>query len=148
MRSSVFSSSWQWRIKINHNHNIFDGGFAGWSGLVRRTAEKYGLPGPLLYLQHPWRPDRWRSHCQTVITKQWDQRLKEETEPKTASQYVDLESLSISTPMRIWQQAGLNSAGANEATVVSWMYCGVFFMEKSETLSHFLLNCPLYEQIR
>ena len=45
---------------INHNLAFFDGGFAGWSGLVRRTADKYGLRDPLLYLQHPWRPDIWR----------------------------------------------------------------------------------------
>ena len=152
---------------INHNLAFFDGGFAGWSGLVRRTADKYGLPDPLLYLQHPWRPDRWRSHCQTTITKQWNHQLKEETKPKTASLYVDLESLSISTPMRVWQQAGLNSAGAKEATVVSWMYCGVYYtrelmhkmkkvgspecacgLDNNETLPHFLLNCPLYDKIR
>ena len=152
---------------INQNLAFFYGGFAGWSGLVRRTAEKYGLPDPLLYLQHPWRPDRWRSHCQTVITKQWEQQLKAETEPKTTAQYVDLESLSISTPMRLWQQAGLNSAGAKEATLASWMYCGVYFtrermhkfkkigspecacgLEINETLPHFLLNCQLYDKIR
>ena len=60
-------------------------------------------------------------NCQTTITKQWNHQLKEETKPKTASLYVDLESLSISTPMRVWQQAGLNSAGSKEANVVSRM---------------------------
>ena len=32
--------------------------FPGWSGLARRTTQKYGLPDPLSYMQHPWRPDR------------------------------------------------------------------------------------------
>ena len=44
-----------------------------------------------------------------------------------SSRYLDLDSLSTTTPTRRWQQAGLNSAGAKEATVVIWMYFGVFF---------------------
>jgi hypothetical protein len=44
-----------------------------------------------------------------------------------ASLYIDTESLSTTTPMRIFQQAGLNSGAVKEATIVSWMFCGVYF---------------------
>ena len=82
-------------------------------------------------------------------------------------QFADLDSMTTSTPMRIWQQAGLNSAAATVVTVVCWMYCGVYFTrefmfemkkikspacacdnETSEDLSHFILHCQLYEPIR
>ena len=152
---------------IAHNLVFFDDKCAGWSGLVRKTAHEYGLPDPLQYLENPWRPDRWRSHCRKVISDQWDKNLRAEAAPKPSCQFVDLESLSTSTPMRIWQQAGLSSAAATEATVVCWMYCGIYFtrefmhnMKKvkspscacdnriSENLPHFLLRCQLYDGIR
>jgi hypothetical protein len=157
---------------INHNLAFFDDKFGGWSGLVRKTAAVYGLPDPLQYMGHPWRPDRWRSHCREVITSYWDCKLTNELrnndgEQKSSAIFVDLETVSTSTPMRIWQQAGLNSNSVKEATPVSWMYCGTYFtrqllnkMKKvkspecacdtglSENLSHFILHCELYDSIR
>ena len=158
---------------INHNLTFFDEKFGGWSGLVRKTAATYGLPDPLLYMMNPWRPDRWRSHCRTAIVKFWDKKLREELEYnkdgviKSSSIFVDTESVSTTHPMRIWQQAGLSSQNVKEATPVSWMFCGTYFtrellfkMKKSkspacvcnnstiENLSHFLLTCDLYSEIR
>ena len=49
--------------------------FSGWSGLVRRTCAQYNLPDPLQYLQHPWRPDRWRDFCKKTIADHWDRKL-------------------------------------------------------------------------
>ena len=116
-------------------------------------------------MENPWRPDRWRSHCQTEISDHWNRKLR--AEPRSSSQYVDLESLSTTTPMRIWQQAGLSSLDVKQATVVSWMYCGTYFtcelmhkMHKikspgcackqvvAENIPHILLHCPLYDSIR
>ena len=87
--------------------------------------------------------------------------------PRSSSQYADIDSLSTSVPMRIWQQAGLNSTAVKQATIVSWMYCGTYFtrelmhtMHKAKTSScacnpeitenvpHILLHCPLYNSIR
>ena len=152
---------------IKHNLAFFDEKFAGWSGLARQTARKYGLPDPLQYIEHPWRSDRWRSHCRTVIGEHWDEVLRNEADQKISSLYSDLSSLSTSTPMRIWQQAGLSSVSAKHATVVSWMYCGsyltrelMFKMKKiksptcacnqavNENLNHFILHCKLYDSIR
>ena len=65
--------------------------------------------------------------------------------------------------MQIWQQAGLDSIAVKEATPVSWMYCGVYFMFKMKTvkspfcacdnitpenLAHFILHCEMYKNIR
>ena len=98
--------------------------------VFKRTAQEYGLPDPLQYLEKPWRPDRWRSHCRQIISEKWDKTLREEAAPKTSCQFTDLDSMSTSTPMRIWQQAGLSSADSTEATVVCWMYCGVYFTKE------------------
>ena len=83
---------------IVNNLAFFNEKFAGWSGLLRTTANKYGLPDPLQYMEHPWRPDRWRSHCKTVIADYWDKKLRNEAKQKTSSLYADLESLSTSAP--------------------------------------------------
>ena len=157
---------------VGHNLTFFDDKFGGWSGLVRKTAKLYDLPDPLLYMLNPWRPDRWRSHCREVITSYWDDKLKNQLKnddgsEKSLSIYVDLESVTTSMPMRIWQHAGLNAHSVKEATPASWMYCGAYFtrelLEKmkkvkssacacdptiSEDLPHFILHCTLYDSIR
>ena len=112
---------------ISYNLAFFDEKFGGWSGLIRKTALEYDLPDPLHYFDKPWQPDRWRAHCKMIISTKWDNKLREELEPKSSSLYIDIESLSTTTPMRIFQQDGLNSGAVKEATIVSWMFCGVYF---------------------
>ena len=82
--------------------------------------------------------------------------------------YLDTEYISTRVPMRLWQLAGLCSDSVRAATVVNWMVMGIYFtrellhkMKKvnsaicmgcdrseSENLSHFLLQCSFYQQIR
>ena len=70
--------------------------------------------------------------------------------------------------MRGWQLAGLCSVSVRQATVVNWMLLGVYFtrellhkmkkvnsakclgcgLDVIENLSHFLLHCVFYKQIR
>ena len=101
--------------------------FPGRSGLFRRTCMKYGLPNPLQYLQHPWSPDRWRSHCKKVVQDYWDNKLQAAAETATLK-YFDLEYASTSVPMRVWQLAGLCSESVRKATIVSWMILGGLFL--------------------
>ena len=80
---------------------------------------------------------------------------------------MDIEAVTTGMPMRLWQQAGLNSHAVKEATPSSWMYCGAYFtreliekMKKvkspacacdpsiTEDLPHFILHCTLYDGIR
>ena len=63
------------RDVILHNLAFFVGHFAVWSGVARRTAFEYRLPETLSYMEHPWHPDRWRTHCPTVIGALLDQIL-------------------------------------------------------------------------
>ena len=157
---------------VKHNLAFFDEKFGGWSGLVRKTAAVYGLPDPMQYMGHPWRSDRWRSHSREVIIKFWDNKLRFELltgdgEEKSSAIFVDIASLTISTPMRIWQQAGLDSIAVKEATPVSWMYSGVYFTREfmfkmrkikspfcacdtktTENLQHFIFHCDMYQNIR
>ena len=93
--------------------------------------------------------------------------MRAEAEPRSSSEYVDLSSLSTTTPMRIWQQAGLSSNDVKHATTVSWMYSGAYFTREllhkmhkvkspscacnpgiSENIPHILLYCEIYDEIR
>ena len=113
-----------------------------------------------------------RAWCRVVITNHWDEKLRcqllnEEGEERASAIYNDTHSLSTSTPMRIWQKAGLDSQAVKEATPVSWMYTGVYFTQEYlfkmkkvnspacacdgfiiENLPHFVLHCKLYRTIR
>ena len=89
---------------INNNLAFFDEKFGGWSGLVRKTAAKYGLPDPLLYMMNPWRLDRWRAHCCMAIVQFWDTKLRNDAhfskdgEEKSSSMFIDTECLSTTHP--------------------------------------------------
>ena len=142
--------------------------FNGWSALARKTCLKYGLPDPLQYLKHPWRPDRWRDHCKRAIQDYWEKNLLQEVNTTPSLVYVDTDYASLSIPMRVWQLAGLCSENARQAAIVNWMLLGVYFtrellhkMKKikspnclgcpqntNENLSHFLLHCSYYKTIR
>ena len=153
---------------INHNLVFYDGEFGGWSGLARKTALKYNLPDPAQYMQHPWRPDRWRAHCQTIIAGVWDNKLKQEAENKKSLFLLDISSLSILKPAKIWSMAGLDATETRKAAIVNWMTTGVYqcrellhkmskiksnlctacTMNVVGSLSHYLLYCLFTEDIR
>ena len=139
----------------------------GWSSLARITCLKYGLPDPLQYFEHPWRPDRWRDHCKKTVRNYWETDLLQVVQASDTLKYVDVEYASVSVPMRVWQMAGLCSISARQATVQNWMLLGVYFTriflhkmrkvksplclgcnEKSEDLIHFILHCGYFSTIR
>ena len=82
--------------------------------------------------------------------------------------YMDTDYVSTSVPMRIWQLAGLCSDSVKAVTIVNWMVMGVYFtrellfaMKKvespkclgclenvGENLTHFLLHCSFYKDVR
>jgi hypothetical protein len=156
------------RAIIEHTLTFYGVNFSGWSGLVRRTCLFYSLPDPLLYLEHPWRADRWRNHCKKVVIDYWGKKLISIVEETPSLEYIDTSVASLSIPMRGWQLAGLSSAKVREATIVNWMLMGTYFtrelqfkMKKSdspfclgcgngtiENLTHFILHCQYYNQIR
>ena len=153
---------------IKNNLTFYRNNLKGWSTLARLTCQKYDLPDPLEVMTNPWRPDRWRQHCKLVVTKHWEHLLVSEAVEMDSLQYLDIESLNLTTPMNIWRRAGLESAQVRKATVVSWMVLGVFKTRenlakmkkvktdkclacdtnKTENLPHLLLYCPFYEKIR
>ena len=153
---------------IHHNLVFYGSEFGGWSGLVRQTAQKYSLPDPVDYMMSPWRPDRWRAHCRDVIASQWESKLKQKAEAMSSLNLLDISSLSILQPAKVWSMAGLDSTEVRKAAVVSWMTLGVYktretlhkmkviksplctacTMNVVGSLSHYLLYCPFTENIR
>ena len=156
------------RAVMEHSLSFYGINFSGWSGLARRTCLFYGLPDPLLYLLNPWRADRWRDHCKKVVTSYWENKLINIVKETPSLEYVDTSTASLNIPMRGWQLAGLSSVKVRQATIVNWMLLGTYFtrellfkMKKSSSphclgcgngtiknLSHFLLHCQYYDEIR
>ena len=153
---------------IEGNLTFYSVNFHGWSALVRQVCLRYNLPDPLLYMQHPWRPDRWRKYCKETIGNYWNVRLKEEAIDKKSLEMFDTKSSSIFHSSKIWQQAGLNSLDVKMATVVNWMQMGVYQTREklmkwktvksdlclacdsrvTENLDHVIFFCKAYENIR
>ena len=110
----------------------------------------------------------WRNHCKKVVTSYWGKKLIRIVEETPSLEYIDAHTASLSIPMRGWQLAGLSSLTVREATIVNWMLMGTYFtrellfkMKKTdspnclgcgntteENLSHFLIHCPYYNQLR
>ena len=154
---------------IIHQNLLFYGEeFGGWSGLARETAAKNSLLNPAKYMEHRWRPDRWRAHCRNIIASYWDKILKEQAESKSSLCYLDTTSLSIMKPAKVWSMAGLDSTQVKRAAVANWMNLGVYktrevlhkmnliksnlcvacSMNVIGSLPHYLLYCPFVEDIR
>ena len=156
------------RAVMEHSLSFYGINFSGWSGLARRTCLFYGLPDPLLYLLNPWRADRWRDHCKKVVTSYWENKLINIVKETPSLEYVDTSTASLNIPMRGWQLAGLSSVKVRQATIVNWILLSTYFtqellfkMKKSSSphclgcgngtignLSHFLLHCQYYDEIR
>ena len=153
---------------IEHDLAFYGEGFHGWSSLVRKVCAKYGLPDPLQYIEHPWRPDRWRHHCRQVVGKQWEASLKETAITKDSLAFFDIESASVFQPTKTWVMAGLDSLEVKKATITNWMQLGTYKtreklqqfksiksdlclaceQNQSENLNHLIFRCPFYEEIR
>ena len=155
------------RMIIENTLTFYGVSFNGWSSLVRNTCLKYGLPDPLDYFQHPWRPDRWRALCKQTVQTYWEDELLQIVKNSDTLKYVDTEYACLTIPMRVWQMAGLCSDSVRQATVQHWMMVGVYFTriflhkikkikspqclvceQKNEDLNHLLLHCSYYDEIR
>ena len=119
-------------------------------------------------MANPRIADRWRGHATEVVSKHWNEKLKLEAASLDSLEYLDILSLNLSTPMNIWRWADLNSEEVKKATVIIWMQLGVFKTrvklfsmkktksdkcltcedDKPETLSHLLLQCQYFNNIR
>ena len=134
---------------------------------MRKTCLRYGLPDPLQILLYPWRPDRWRQHCKEKIISFWENYLKENLSTSQQAALVDVDNLSLSKPLQLWEEAGLDSQDVLKTTIASWMLLGVYQtkqklkdmnMAKSaecpgchqnqiETLDHLLFKCPTSKRV-
>ena len=152
---------------IKHHLQFYGEDCPGWSGLVRRTAQKYGLPDPLQYMEYPWPADRWRAHCRDTVAQYWDSKLREEADMKSTLTHLDIESLTVKQPAKIWSMAGLDSEEVKKATINNWMLLGVYqtnvVMKKmkkvksemcmacngeQEDLAHLVFHCPPFQEVR
>ena len=151
----------------------YDIEFPGWSGLVRQTCVLYGLDDPLELIQQPWRADRWRLHCKTVVTEYWVTVLRKSCTTYSTLDLFDTARLRLDSAHPIWVAAGRDSVATSRATYVFWLLLGVyntgdrlFKLKKAkdelctlccnsnngvgpiEDRTHFLLSCPALSSTR
>ena len=93
---------------IRNNLEDYDSSFGGWSSLVRKTAEKYSLPDPLLYMSNPWISHNWRRHCKSTIIGARDIKLRQEADSKDMLEYINTSTLTTANPHNIYKYAGLD----------------------------------------
>ena len=155
------------RKVMKNSLTFYDINFTGWSGLVRKTCLKYDLPDPLQVMLHPWRPDRWREYCKQKIIIFWENYLKSNLVNSEQAVLIDVEKLSLSKPMQLWDQAGLDSLDVRKTTISSWMLMGIYQTKEklkdmklsksaqcpgcsnlSESLEHIIFHCSFYQKIR
>ena len=94
---------------IKNKLDDYDTNFGGWSSLARKTAEKYSLPDPGLYIRHPWISRNWRRHCKSIIIDSWDTKLREEADTKDVLEFINTSTLTTANPHNIYKHAGLDS---------------------------------------
>ena len=151
---------------IRNNLEDYDESFAGWSSLARKTTAKYSLPDPQSYMQYPWIPGRWRSHCKSVIVETWDNKLRQEAATKSSLYLMDTSSLSTETPHKIYQFAGLDSNNVRKSTAQVWFLTGSYHTNERlskmgkiksplcdschsvQNIPHMLLYCCEFSEMR
>ena len=68
----------------------------------------------------------WRAHCRDVIACQWESKLKKKEEAMSSLNLLDISSLSILQPAKVWSMAGLDSTEVRKVAVGNWMTLGVY----------------------
>ena len=77
-------------------------------------------------MKAPWSPDRWRGHCKDRIAKHWDNKLQQEAQSKDTLSMLDICSLSVTQPAKLWSMAGLDAVEVKKACIVNYMSLGVY----------------------
>ena len=60
------------------------------------------------------------------IAVHWDVKQKQEAESKLSLILLDINSLSVARPAKIWSMAGLDATKVKKVCIVNWMTLGVY----------------------
>ena len=130
------------------------------------TSAKYSLPDPKQYMENPWIPARWRSHCKSVIVEFWDNKLRLEAATKSSLNNLDTSSLSTKNPHKITTFAGLDSTNVRKSTAQVWFLTGSYHTNErlakmgktkspqcdschiTQNITHLLLYCLDFSEMR
>jgi hypothetical protein len=77
-------------------------------------------------MRNPWRPDRWRQYCKEKIVSSWETKLKCNLENSQQAKFLQVEQLSLSKPLQMWEEVGLDSTSIIKTSTVSWMLLGLY----------------------
>ena len=92
---------------------------------MRQTANKYSLPEPADYMKAPWRLNIWCGHCKDRIAQHWDNKLQQEARSKDTLSMLDICSLSVTKPAKLWSMAGMDAVEVKKACIVKYMSLGI-----------------------
>ena len=137
-----------------------------WTVQIRKLLHKYRLPPALVLAATPPKPEVWKSRVREAVQDYWEMKLKEDAAPMKSLINLNLNVCGYGYTHPVWL-TGTNPVQAVMATVRAAMLVGRYTFTghkvsgtrqttscpycddaEPETISHFILRCPLYTDIR
>ena len=88
-------------LSASHSHMC-----KSWFIAARSICNKYNLPDPLLVLQSPSTPSKWKRLCKSKVIDWWEHRLRGEADILPSLEFFKTRYMSLSSPHPIWLSAG------------------------------------------
>ena len=136
-----------------------------WTVQLRKVLHQYSLPLALQLSTTPPAKDKWKSTVKVAVTEYWEDRLKREATGMKSLKHLNLDMCAIGYSHPVWK-TGPDPIQATMATVKAAMLVGRYPLSghkcagkrqlpscpqcnlEPETIQHFLLKCPAYQDIR
>ena len=99
-----------------------------WFIQARKISAKYGLPDPLLVLQHPPTKSKWKNLCRGKVTDHWEQKYRGEATLLPSLTCFKPNFYSLAFTHRTFSTAG-SPYEVNRATIVARMLSGRYITD-------------------
>jgi hypothetical protein len=136
-----------------------------WTVQLRTVLFKYNLPLALELARNPPKKAPWKKTVKRAVADYWEKELKRQAAPMKTLKYLNMEMCAIGFTHPVWLTGndpmqtvmagvkvamlvgrypltGHKCAGKNQADKCP--HCNM----EPETMPHFLLRCPIYQEIR
>jgi hypothetical protein len=137
-----------------------------WVTATRQLLAHYELPPLRNILQDPPGKGYWKRLTRQAVLSVWENKLKEEAKSMSTLSHLAIDSCKIGKTHRVWQLEGRSILEVTKATVKAKLLVSRYPLHSSrtsgsrygqncplcqaekETITHFLLDCPVLEAER